>query len=58
MSDTDDFAGLDLRKFGSLSPLEQLDKLTTDGDRLKSYERRMREAAAELDADTKKDATP
>lgn len=50
MSDPNDFAGLDLRRFNSLSPLEQLDKLTADSDRPHAYEKRMRAAEAELEA--------
>jgi len=53
MSDPNDFIGLDLRKFGSLSLAEQLDKLTTDSDRLHAYEKRMRAAEAELDGKEK-----
>lgn len=42
--------GLDLRRFASLSPLEQLDKLEADGQALGARERQVRAAEAELKA--------
>jgi len=40
--------GLDLRRYAALSPLEQLDRLQTDLQRLTQYERNMRTAEAGL----------
>jgi hypothetical protein len=50
--------GLDLRKFGSLEPHEQLEALERDFSRITSYERDMRMAEAQLDGQATREVKP
>jgi hypothetical protein len=55
---TDNDDGLDLRKFSSLKPLEQLDRLQSDFRAIDTYEKGMRTADAELKAGRTKEVKP
>lgn len=52
---SDDFTDFDLRRFGALTPLQQLERLERDSRMLETYEKRMRAAEAELDAEKAKE---
>ena len=58
VNEHDDTTDLDLRKFGQLTPLEQLDRLESDFRTIDSYEKCMRAANAKLNSSKSKEITP